>query len=377
MQRLLKACRRGWQATVEQLGLVFHTPNGQAYWEEGAYYSFTDAEIEAIKNATEELYRLLLLAGQNILDNNLFPRFAIPDFVVPLIKASWEVEPPALNHGRFDLGYDGVNPPKLFEFNCDTPTSLLEAAVIQWQWREECYPMSDQFNSIHERLIQKWGDIAKCFDSPLYFLHALDDVGEDIMTVTYLRDTASQAGIATLPILARDIGWDQRARRFVDMQNNPIDAVFHLYPWEWLVREDFGPHIAECYAQTLWLEPIWKMIWSNKAILVILWDMFPGHPNLLAAFREPHGDNYVRKPMLGREGANVTVVKNGKTVCERTGPYGAEGFVYQDLCPQVTFGDVVPVLGSWVVDGEAAGLGIREGRNITDNASRSLPHIIQ
>ncbi|NWP29040.1 glutathionylspermidine synthase family protein, partial [Escherichia coli] len=73
---------------------------------------------------------------------------------------AWEEEPPALNFGRFDLGYSGDGPPKLFEFNCDTPTSLVEAAVIQWDWKEAVFPALDQYNGLHERLVDKWRDIA-------------------------------------------------------------------------------------------------------------------------------------------------------------------------------------------------------------------------
>jgi glutathionylspermidine synthase len=36
------------------------------------------------------------------------------------------------------------------------------------------------------------------------------------------------------------------------------------------------------------------------------------------------------------------------------------------------------VLGAWVVDGEAAGLGIREAETlITDNQSRFVPHVVE
>ena len=80
--------------------------------------------------------------------------------MVPLISRAWDEEPPALYHGRFDLGYDGSDPPKLFEYNCDTPTALFEAAVVQWEWKEAVCPDHDQFNSLHERLVAKWRDIA-------------------------------------------------------------------------------------------------------------------------------------------------------------------------------------------------------------------------
>ena len=37
---------------------------------------------------------------------------------------------------------------------------LLEAAVIQWSWKEERFPHLDQYTSLHERLVAKWRDIA-------------------------------------------------------------------------------------------------------------------------------------------------------------------------------------------------------------------------
>ncbi|NWN13463.1 glutathionylspermidine synthase family protein, partial [Escherichia coli] len=82
-----------------------------------------------------ELYRLFLAAGEHVLANDLLGSFGIAEPAWAAIRQAWEEEPPALNFGRFDLGYSGDGPPKLFEFNCDTPTSLVEAAVIQWDWK--------------------------------------------------------------------------------------------------------------------------------------------------------------------------------------------------------------------------------------------------
>jgi glutathionylspermidine synthase len=301
---------------------------------------------------------------------------------VPLIRRAWDEEPPALYHGRFDLGYDGHNPPKLFEYNCDTPTALFEAAVVQWEWKEAVYPHHDQYNSLHESLVAKWRELAPLLPGKrVHFTHVDDEPGEDTLTVTYLRDTAEQGGVATAPILIGDVGWDSRRRRFVDLANRPIDTLFHLYPWEWLVHEEFGPRIAESYDAMLWIEPIWKMLWSNKALLAVLWELFPGHPNLLAASFEPlQGGCYVRKPLLAREGANIQVVKDGAVLVETAGDYGHEGHVYQELYDLPAFGDgdgQRPVLGSWIVDGEPAGLGLREGGLVTGNTGRFVPHILE
>jgi glutathionylspermidine synthase len=376
MERISIPPRVNWRAEVESVGLVWHTADGKPYWNEAAYYSFTAGEIDAIEAATAELQRLCLEAGQAIIDRNLFARFGMPSWVVPFVKRAWDDEPPALFHGRFDLGYDGRNPPKLFEYNCDTPTALFEAAVVQWDWKEAVLPERDQFNSLHEKLVAKWRDIAPSFlTRNIHFTHIDDEPGEDTITVTYLRDTALQAGLESTPILIDDIGWDSVQRRFVDLDNRPIDVLFHLYPWEWLVNETFGPHIAESYDSMHWIEPIWKMLWSNKALLAILWEMFPGHRNLLPAFFEPQAGDYVRKPLLAREGANITVVQNGRTLVETGGEYGQEGFVYQQLFPLPDFDGNRPVLGSWIVDGEPAGMGIREGGLVTGNTGRFVPHV--
>ena len=311
-----------------------------------------------------------------MLDQDLLGTFGIPAFCHQAIRDTWEREPSALNFGRFDLGYDGAGPPKLFEFNCDTPTSLVEAAVIQWDWKEAVFPDADQFNSLHDKLVAKWRDIAPPPGvSPLHLAHVADSAGEDSVTVAYLADTARLAGIDTRTILMRDIGWDSTARCFVDLELRPIDALFHLYPWEWLMAEPFGPHIVESLPTTLWIEPIWKMLWSNKAILPVLWELFPGHPNLLEASRMPLDGDQVVKPLLAREGANVTVMRGGQDVARSGGRYGAEGYVYQRLFELPGDGDRRPALGSWVVDGEPAGMGIREDGAITGNTARFVPHV--
>lgn len=378
MIRIAIEPRSDWQAKVEAEGLIWHTADGRPYWNEGAYYRFSAAQIAEIESATVELYRLFLAAGQAIVDDRaLLDRFGIPPMFHRAIRDAWDAEPPALNYGRFDLGYDGAGPPKLFEFNCDTPTSLLEAAVIQWSWKEERFPHLDQFTSLHDKLVAKWRDIAPHLPAAVHFAHVSDEAGEDTVTTSYLRDTAEAAGLTTIPILIEDLGWDDDRRRFVDLAEERIEAIFKLYPWEWLTNEAFAAQLAESLDDTLWLEPIWKMIWSNKAVLAILWQLFPGHPNLLpTSFDIPEGDA-VAKPLLSREGANVSIRKAGRVIAESTGHYGEEGYVYQALyrLPEAA-PDCFPVIGSWVVDGEPAGMGIREDGLITGNTARFVPHVI-
>jgi glutathionylspermidine synthase len=374
MQRGTIAPRTGWQQKVESLGLIWHSVDGQPYWDESAYYMFTGAEIAEIETATGTLYELFLAAGQHVLDNNMLGQFGIPEYCWGAIRDSWNAEPPAINYGRFDLGYRGDGPPKLFEFNCDTPTSLLEAAVVQWDWKEEVFPRNDQFTSLHDKLVAKWQDIAPLIAPTAYFAHAADPAGEDTLTTSYMRDVAERGGVKTEAILMQDIGWDGRA--FVDLDARPMQLIFHLYPWEWLVNEAFGRHIIESIDRTIWIEPIWKMMWSNKAILPVLWSLYPGHPNLLPAAFEPWAGDHVKKPKLAREGSNIEIVRGGATAVSTGGDYGDEGYIYQGLYELAGSGDQRPVIGSWIVDGAPAGMGIREDGPITGNTARFVPHII-
>jgi glutathionylspermidine synthase len=202
-------------------------------------------------------------------------------------------------------------------------------------------------------------------------------VTEDWTTAMYLEDTAQQAGLESSIFMIEEIGWD--GARFVGPDDQPLTTVFKLYPWEWMVREEFGKYLA--MADTVWLEPPWKMLLSNKGILPVLWELYPSHPYLLAAsFERPSdGSEWVRKPLLGREGGNITLHRAAQEI-ETNGDYGQEGFVYQDLAPLKSFDGMYAVIGSWVIghkEGDAAaGIGIRESDiPITTDLSRFAPHV--
>jgi glutathionylspermidine synthase len=203
------------------------------------------------------------------------------------------------------------------------------------------------------------------------------DHAEDEGTAEYLRDTAVQAGLETERIAIEDIGWN--GRDFLDLQDRPIRALFKLYPWEWLIAEEFGAHLLSGVAKVI--EPAWKMVLSNKAALALLWEMAPGHPNLLPATLDPNDTEgkVVRKPIYSREGANIQVIDAGQRVVSETGgDYGAEGYVYQAYAELPAFDRSYPVIGSWVVASQPAGIGIREDSTpITRDTSRFVPHYFE
>ena len=368
--------REDYQKKLEEISFQFHSLNN-VYWDESAYYSFTSSEIDKIEAVTNELYDMCLKAVQHVMDNNLYDKLCIDSKLIPLIERSWENEEPCV-YGRFDLAYDGIAEPKMLEFNADTPTSLYESAVVQHYWMKDVFANVDQFNSIHERLIAYWKSCTDYFKGETIYFTCVRDSIEDFTTVEYLRDTAHQAGLTTAFIYIDEIGWNEDNNYFVDMYDKQIYNIFKLYPWEWLIDEDYGPNIIEDVNQSKWIEPAWKAILSNKGILPVLWELFPNHPNLLECYFDSPKEmtDYVEKPIYSREGANVTIYSGGEVKAESKGEYGNEGFVYQKLFNLPNIEGNYPILGSWIIGGESAGMGVRESKSlITDNVSRYIPHV--
>lgn len=375
MERIKISPRSNWQGEVEKLGFGYHSTEG-TYWDESAYYKFTATEIDEIEKATKTVWELCLSAVQYVIDNKLYSRMNIPESYIPFIEKTWNEDHPSV-YGRFDFCYK-KGKIKMLEFNADTPTSLYEAGIVQWFWLQDVDKSKDQFNSIHEKLIAYWKYL-KVYLQPgkLHFTCVKESL-EDLTNTEYLRDCAMQAGIETKLIFIDDIGWNEESSQFADLENEPMTNVFKLYPWEWLAAEEFGSRILADSNNSFWIEPAWKMILSNKAILPILWQLYPNCEYLLPAyFEEDDLKDYVKKPFLSREGANIDIVKHYGSIEKTGGDYGSGKFIYQQLFELPEHDGHYPVIGSWIIGQEPAGLGIRESQTlITDNKSRFVPHMI-
>ncbi len=376
--------RPDWRGQAAALGFNFHTIDGEPYWDERAYYRFTLRQIEDdIEGPTAELDAMCLeIVDRACRDEELLQLLKIPETYWELVRGSWQAGEPSL-YGRMDFAYDGHGPAKLYEYNADTPTSIYESAFFQWVWLEQARAFrrlpagADQYNSIQEKLIAAFATAQ--ISSVLHFT-SVEGHAEDRGTVLYLEDCARQAGLETAYVPLEQIGVDAMGR-FADLDDYVIDALFKLYPWEDMFRDPYGEHLTK--APLRWLEPPWKAILSNKGLLPLLWRYFEGHPNLLPAYFEGdpraaglHG-GFVRKPLFSREGANVEWHGADGSTFQVDGPYGQEGAIVQALHPLPRIGGNFTVVGTWVIGGVAAGLGIREDTTpITRDTSRFLPHAI-
>lgn len=385
MKRIATQERPDWKATANEAGFIFHTMYDEPYWDETSAYEFSLDEIEFdIEDPSTELHQMCREAVDHIVTSEqLMDRMGIPANMKDLVKNSWQKGEQEL-YGRFDLVYNGDASAKMLEYNADTPTSLYEAAVFQWQWLEEMLklgyipPGSDQFNRIYDALTERFTELFTPGDNVHFTSVGGQENIEDFGTVETMAWAAKDAGLTSHYTSIEDIGLTANGQ-FVDDNNRVIGSLFKLYPWEDLLRDSYATSIAGSNCR--FIEPAWKALVSNKGILPVLWNMFPGHKNLLPAYwaNESHKlVNYVTKPIFSREGASVRIFENGKlTETSVNQEYDQNNMIVQEYCPLPVFDGYRPIIGSWVVGQTCVGIGIREDQSrITQDLSRFKPHYI-
>ena len=386
MQRISLGERPDLMRVASEHGLGYSASDGISGWDESAYYQFTLRQIEEdLEETAEELEGMCFQVVERAVNNeSVLHRLGIPEHFWDYIANSWRTNDKNL-YGRMDLSYDGEESAKLLEYNSDTPTALYETAVFQWEWFEQATEMGlipkggDQLNDVHESIVQAFPHLG--IDRICHFACNYD-IEDDKGTLEYLEECAQEAGLETCFLAMEDIGLNDQ-NRFTDLENRAITTLVKLYPWEWIMSEEFGQNVPTCGVQ--FIEPPWKAILSNKGLMPLLWGMFEGHPNLLPAYFEDDPaaavlidtGNYVRKPLLSRQGANIEIVTNGETYYKSDGPYSEEPHIIQGFQPLPKHEGRYPLVGCWLVASKAVGLCIREDKTlVTSKDSRFVPHII-
>lgn len=396
MKRLSIEARPNWLPTVESDGVLWSTTEVGPYWSEAMeqpkYYSFTCAEQAKLEEAGNKCHSMCIEAVTWLLEEasedektSWFESFGIPVEFRDLVINSWNADEWAM-YGRFDFIMTKEGP-KLLEYNADTPTTLIESSLTQYNWMQENLDKLpegiDQFNSIHESLIRHWGDMKKDnnLDGKVHFT-SFTQV-DDLATAAYMAEVAAEAGIEIQLLPIEQLGYN--GGDFIDLNDDKINNIFALYPKEWLWEDTFGAFIPK--SNVRWIEPWWKALLSNKAILALLWERNEGNEFLVPSFLNESqidgvtGDKWVTKPLLSREGMNVTFweqnAEGGMDIIKHTeGEYDEENVVFQKYIEWVDYDGCYPMLGVWMVGEDAVGLGIREDDStVTQNNSRFIPHV--
>ena len=351
----------------------------------------TPAEAEAYYEAANELFEMLVAAGQHVIDQNRFAELGIPASLVDLIKHTWDDDRNIHLYGRFDLaGGVGGQGIKLIEFNADTATCLPETAVVQYaHLRANGLDESEQFNSLFETLTGQFEELLAINPDlqPTLLLSAMRGFPEDDTNVALLGEAAREAGFDLEFDFVDNVDFSAEEGIFWQNPKNgqfaKMDFWFKLVPWEAIAEDE--PELVQILTEiirerlTVILNPAYTLLFQSKYILKILWELYPNHPLLLETDTQPLvGKACVEKVLFGREGANVRILNDdGSERQTAGGDYGAYPKIYQQYVPFPHDSAGYTYQAGVFYAGEACGLGFRRGGIILDNSAGFVGHVIE
>ncbi|WP_139453475.1 glutathionylspermidine synthase family protein [Campylobacter armoricus] len=376
---------------LEQMGFSWHTDNDGSDYLDSNLVCVKENEANAYYEAVNELYDMFVTAAQEVIDNNRFDELGIPFNLVDAIKMSWENDVHWHLYGRFDLagGLDG-KPIKLIEFNADTPTSLFESAILQWAiLKQNNLDESSQFNNIYEalkdnfkRLITLEEDVSefeKYYEGWKILFSSIAGSDEDTITTKLLAHIAREAGFESEFSYIDEVEFSPDG---IFKNEINFEYFFKLIPWESIAIEE--GELAMLLTQIMQnqkaiiLNPAYTLLFQSKGIMKVLWELYPNHPLLLETSDEPLiGKKCVKKPVFGREGANVSIIEaNGDVSFKTNGDYQNNRFVYQEFTEFNQDENDYYQAGVFFAY-EGCGLGFRKGGLVLDNYSKFVGHIIK
>lgn len=378
---------------LESIGFGWHTDLDGSRYISNELVSITQDEAEAFYEATNELYDMYVAAAEYVINNDLFHELGIPFNLVDTIKASWENDVHWHLYGRFDLagGIDG-KPIKLIEFNADTPTSLFETAIIQWAMLKfNNLDEAAQFNDVYEALVENFKRLVTLQEDTSRFdeyyegwkilFSSIAGSVEDENTTRLLESAARDAGFECDFAFVDEVSFDDENGIFWNGQN--WEYWFKLIPWEMIAidESDLALIIKNIIKnqKAIILNPAYTLLFQSKGIMKILWDLYPNHPLLLESSFEPlKGKKQVKKPFLAREGANVSIINSdGSIEIQNDGEYANGKFLYQEFADFAKDENGNSYQAGMFFAFEGCALGFRKGKDIIDNYSKFVGHIIE
>jgi glutathionylspermidine synthase len=438
MQPIKIIRRPNWQRHIEENAYqadVLSDPQ-QKYWVEALPQPFAiqfDCHEEtAISEATEAIWAMCVefLDGfftdlnTGDVDRRLAALQIRPEYW-QAIKNSWDRTEPVEDLSlctRFDLAVTAEGQIKLLEINGDTPLLGAET-VYQWNWfvdymhnhQRGKFPLpsdASQFNEFWDRIAGQWRRIVAGYDlrqrgisflvdenleedleMAMQLIQILqDEVDPNIYTqIVYLRGLKDEQGRE----IQRGLGLDDDGY-FVDHINDRIPVLWKMYDWSDLQNDMTNAGTTQALAERLEtdevkiIEPLWKQVLANKGAMAMMWEQFKDsdyRQYLLATYLDTDNSYestqlllgmHVRKPMLGLEGVATSIESGfGSLEQKESFGYGAEGFVIQEYIELPEAFGYHYAIGSWAIDGEAAGIIIRgDTSKITGRHCLIIPHIV-
>ena len=369
-------------------------------------YAVTEEEVEKVRFATQrvgEIYFKTAHLLRNIPDEALL-EMGYPEETLPILRLKTTEAESVIS--RFDfIAYNGTF--KCIEMNADTPTFIKELFVVNDRICKE-FGMENP-NAEMEQLLKSnvRKSVAQSIFSPdahiVFTAH--DDNIEDYYTTLYIMQFVPGAKFTPLRQLQIQQGvglFDENGKR-IDLLYRPTFPIENLIQDEDDAQNRIGLWLMELVEHNLLtiLNPPSAFLLQNKAVQAIIWGLHKERNAFFTAQEHEwiseyflptyledtyfieKGLSYVKKPVFGREGDTVEIYdEDGQLIKEEVQKsYNHYPKVYQQFIeqPKTTFRSEKGVqtgellVGSFLISGKPAAMGLRVGGMITNNLSYYLP----
>jgi glutathionylspermidine amidase/synthetase len=354
------------------------------------YFCISEWAHEELESATNQLHALFMHGTDYVLrDDALLERFNLPRFLWPKIKQSWNNRRNQMITGRFDFAMSehGL---KAYEYNCDSASCHMESGKIQGKWARHfgCRIGRDPGESLHQYLREGWKRSE--VDGALHIMQDRDL--EETYHALFMQEAMEEAGIRSKIIRGvKGLRWADDGG-ILDDDGERIKWVWKTWAWETALdqireecdndedklrnytpgeRHEGEPRLVDVLlrSEVMVFEPLWTLVPSNKAMLPVLWSLFPNHAYLLDTSYEL-GDElrakgYVEKPIVGRCGSNIRIFDQGDMLLQETsGQFDNRDQIFQQFFQLPAVGGYNVQISTFTVAGAYAGSCVRVDKSL-------------
>lgn len=319
------------------------------------YFTISQSAEQELIKATNEMHLMYLHATDKVLkDDSLLELFDIPKILWPRLRLSWQHRRHDMITGRMDFCMDerGI---KVYEYNADSASCHTEGGLILEQWKKTGYRGTgyNPAESLLRELVSAWQH-----SRARPFVHIMQDNDlEENYHAQFMQRALTEAGFESKILQGLDeLHWDATGQ-LIDGDNRLVNCVWKTWAWETVIEQvremsetEYAavpirtghPHNEVRLIDVLLrpevrvYEPLWTVIPGNKAILPVLWSLFPNNPYLLDTdfdvTEHLAKTGYAVKPISGRCGDNIDLVSHHDEVLDKTsGNFTDRKNIYQQL----------------------------------------------
>lgn len=352
------------------------------------------AELDNMRAASAELFGLAMEAAQRIVDRKAWKEAGIPRHAIPLIVYSLQHEKDNYLVGRFDFA-GGIDNKvlKMLEINADTCSLMPETALIQeLYWELENEQLKHRpFNLLVHGLKQKFQKLLQQNpDKAANLLVTTFGYEEDVLNMRVIERAAKMAGFTQIKhSVLEEVIFSEEEGIFMQAKTGEYtryDFWYKFTPWDIIAYDE--PELWDILEKIVRnrlcviMNPAYSMLLQSKAIMKYMYDLSPIHAHLLKTTFHAHdfyNHKYVRKPIFGRMGENVSF-HNGskKPEYETEGDFGDQDSVYQELADFNEDHEEYRYQPSIYWTGEACALCFRRQDDlIIDDDAEFVGHIVE